>query len=148
MHPYDGFYDRGPPPTDIALNRWAIRSWLDELADLAQPSQALENWMRVLGYPARDIFAVKLALREAAVNAFRHGNRGDPRKGVWIDYLVTWNEVVVEVTDQGPGFDPLDVKTSERMTPRGLFLMHAYMTGVSFNRPGNRVTLWKLRSQD
>jgi serine/threonine-protein kinase RsbW len=148
MHPYDGRYNRGLPPADLALNRWTIRAWLDSPAELARTSQALENWMRILGYPARDVFAVRLALREATVNAFRHGNRGDPGKGVWIDYLVTWNEVVVEVTDQGPGFDPLDVERSERTTPRGLFLMHAYMTGVSFSRPGNRVTLWKLRSLD
>src|SRR5437868_3362894 len=81
-----------------AVRRVVLRA----LADLRPLAEKVENWMRVLGYPRKDIFAVKLALEEAAVNAFRHGNQGDPAKVVRVGYVVTLAEVFVEVEDEGP----------------------------------------------
>jgi serine/threonine-protein kinase RsbW len=125
---------------------------LTSLGEVRPLAEALEDWMRVLGFPRKDIFAVKLALGEAVINAFRHGNRGDPRKVVRVKYVVTFAEVLVEVADEGAGFDPdqvpdlLSVENIERIRGRGLFLMRVYMSGVSFHPPGNRVTLWRRRS--
>jgi serine/threonine-protein kinase RsbW len=137
---------------DLCASELVRRVTLRSLADLRPLSEVVENWMRVLGYPRRDIFAVTLALNEATVNAFRHGNLGDPRKVVRIDYLVTNAEVVLEVEDEGPGFDPNQVadplapESIPRTSGRGLFLMRVYLSGVSFNRQGNRVTLYRRRS--
>jgi serine/threonine-protein kinase RsbW len=138
---------------DLGGHESARRVALASLADLSEHAGHLESWMRVLGFPRKDLFAVKLALEEAVVNAFRHGTRGEPGKAVRVAYLVTLSEVVVEVADDGPGFDPDRVTgppgpgSASRVTPRGLFLMRVYMTGVSFNRQGNRVTLWRRRSE-
>jgi serine/threonine-protein kinase RsbW len=137
---------------DLSGQEGARRVVLASLADLPEVEGHLESWMRVLGFPRKDLFAVKLALEEAVVNAFRHGTRGEPGKAVRVTYLVTLAEVFVEVTDDGAGFDPARVPdptvpgTASRVTPRGLFLMRVYMTGVSFNRQGNQVTLWRRRS--
>jgi serine/threonine-protein kinase RsbW len=129
-----------------------------QLAQVHLPSELgdifakLEDRMRVLGYPRRDIFAVKLALHEAATNAFRHGNRGDPDKYVRISFLATPDEVLVGVEDQGRGFDPdrvpdpLDEPILDRPGGRGLLLMRAYTTWMSFDPPGNRVTFCRRRS--
>jgi hypothetical protein len=68
---------------DLGGNESVRRAVLRELAE------QLENWMRVLGYPRKDLCAVQLALEEATVNAFRHGNQGDPAKVVRVNYVVT-----------------------------------------------------------
>lgn len=137
---------------DFELEKQAQRVHLHSPVELCPLLDHLENWMRVLGYPGKDVFAVRLALEEAAVNAFRHGNRGDPGKSVQLRWLVTATEVVLEVEDEGPGFDPeavpdpLAEENLDRPGGRGLLLMRAYMTWVSFNRQGNRVTLVRQRS--
>jgi serine/threonine-protein kinase RsbW len=121
-------------------------------ADMRPFFDMIEDLMGIMGYPRKDVFAVTLAVQEAVANAFRHGNRRDPRKTIDLRYLLTAAEVTVEVADQGPGFDPdgvpdpLAEANLERPGGRGLFLMQAYMTWVSFNREGNRVTLSKQRS--
>jgi serine/threonine-protein kinase RsbW len=110
----------------------------------------LEDWMRVLGYAHQDIFAVTFALFEMATNAVRHGNRNDPRKWVRVRYLVTDAEVLLEVEDEGWGFDPQSVPSPLACGGRplcwGLFLTRAYMSWVRFNAQGNRVTLCRRRS--
>jgi len=137
---------------DLGGNPWVRRVTLGHPAELRPLSEKVDSWMRVLGYPGKDIFAVRLALGEAAINGFRHGNQGDPTKVVRVSYLVAPDEVVVEVEDEGPGFDPglvpdpLLPENCERTSGRGLFLMRVYMSGVAFNRQGNRVTLCRRRS--
>ena len=105
-------------------------------------------------YSARDIFAIHLAVEEAVVNAVKHGHRDCPNQPVWVRYQVTPDQVLVEVEDQGPGFDPDQVPDPrtpgnlERCSGRGLFLMRHYSTWVHYNERGNRVTLCKRRSKD
>jgi serine/threonine-protein kinase RsbW len=137
---------------DLVLEPRAEHVQVRSPADVRPLVEKLEARMRVLGYPSRDLFAVTLALYEAAKNALQHGNRGDPGKCVHLRYLVTADEVLLEVEDQGPGFDPdrvadpLSEASPDRPGGRGLFLMRAYMTWVSFNRQGNQVTLALQRS--
>ncbi len=97
-----------------------------------------------------DIFALKLALEEALVNAVKHGNKLDPAKQVKVHYRVTDQRVDVAVEDQGPGFNPAELpnptddENLERCCGRGILLMRAYMSSVVFNPQGNKVTLTKF----
>ncbi len=122
------------------------------LADLRPAFEKVEDLMRILGFPFVDVLAVKVALLEAAANAVRHGSRFDPSRRVEIRYLVTQDEVVVEVEDEGAGFDPSQIPdpfqgdSSDRLKRLGLFLMRAHMNWVQFNARGNRVTLGRRRS--
>src|SRR5260370_36880874 len=52
----------------------------------------IESWIRVLGYPHRDIFAIELALYEAVTTAMRHGHHTDRTKASQITYLLTPHE--------------------------------------------------------
>jgi serine/threonine-protein kinase RsbW len=115
-------------------------------ADLGPVYRRVEDLMRILGYPLADIYAVQVALREAAANAIRHGNQLDQSKQVEVRYLVTQDEVVLEVEDEGAGFDPSQAPdlSSRRL---GLSLMCAYMNWVGFNARGNGVTLARRRSE-
>jgi serine/threonine-protein kinase RsbW len=152
MHQYGNKNREWVAMVDLSASEAVRRVMLHSLAELRPLSERVENWMRVLGYANKDLFAVTLSLHEAVDNAFRHGNWGDPGRVVRVHYVVTLSEVLIEVEDEGPGFDPSQVpdlfagENTGRNTGRGLFLMRAYMNGVTFNPQGNRVTLWRRRS--
>jgi serine/threonine-protein kinase RsbW len=65
---------------------------------------------------------------------------------------LTPESVLVEVEDEGDGFnpesvpDPRDPENLERPSGRGLLLMRHYLTEVRYHGRGNRVTLCKRRS--
>jgi serine/threonine-protein kinase RsbW len=102
-------------------------------------------------YSEKEQFAVHLALEEALVNAVRHGNRNDPAKAVQVSFLVHPERVLIEVQDEGSGFDPAVVpdplapENLERSTGRGLHLIRTYMTWLRFNSKGNCLTMCKCR---
>jgi serine/threonine-protein kinase RsbW len=120
--------------------------------DMARFLDAVVHAMTAAGFTARDLFAMRLALEEAIVNAVEHGHRGDGLKRVGVRYCVSAAEAVVEVEDQGKGFDPSQVpdpttpENRERTCGRGLFLMRHCMTWVRHNHRGNCVTLCRCRS--
>ncbi len=109
--------------------------------------QALE----ILEYPPRDVFGVRLALEEALVNAIKHGNAMDPDKRVRVACEVSYDQVRIEIEDEGPGFSPSDVadptddENLDCPGGRGIMLMRAFMNTIEYNTVGNRVTLIKLR---
>jgi serine/threonine-protein kinase RsbW len=104
------------------------------------------------GYPDKDVFAVRLALEEALINAIKHGNQDDPSREVGIRYRVGSERVLAEIEDEGKGFDPdrvpdpLAPENLEKTSGRGLLLIRAYMTSVKYNHRGNRVVLAKDRT--
>lgn len=78
-----------------------------------------------------------VALTEALSNAILRGNREDATKQVRIRAVFSEREVVVEVEDEGAGFDleaciedPTTADALEREDGRGLFLMRALMDHV------------------
>jgi len=80
---------------------------------------------------------VPVALSEALSNAILRGNREDPQKQVRIRTCVDDHTLVLEVADQGEGFDMArslrDATAAEnlfREDGRGLFLMHRLMDRV------------------
>ncbi len=103
-------------------------------------------------YSMRDVFAVRLALEEALVNAIKHGNQLDPDKTVRIHADVEQDRIYVEIEDQGPGYRPEDVpdptldENIERASGRGLMLIKSFMNRVDFNEKGNCIRREKFRS--
>jgi serine/threonine-protein kinase RsbW len=120
--------------------------------EMAPVFEHLEYWMRSLGYMHRDIFALRLILREAVSNALRHGNCNDPAKQVRVTYIVTPDEAIAEVQDEGAGFNPDTVpdqivgRNRGQSGGMGIFLMRLYSTWVCFNKAGNRVVLCRRRT--
>lgn len=123
-------------------------------SDLAEACRAVQVVMAEVdahSYDENARFAIRLALDEALSNAVRHGNQGDPRKHVAIEYAVADDRVAITVCDEGPGFhpealpDPTLDENLERPNGRGVLLMRAYMTEVHYSPRGNCVTLIKNR---
>jgi len=128
----------------IANDPSLARKVLDEmLAELEA-----QHWQQ------RDIFAIHLATEEALVNAIRHGNHGDPEKHLHIVCSLASDRILIEISDEGRGFDPAKVPDptcdDQLHTPcgRGVMLMKAFMSRVEYNARGNAVTMEKQREQD
>lgn len=93
---------------------------------------------QVMSFTSRQVtLNVPVALTEALSNAILRGNRGDPEKYVHVRAIVDAHRLVIEVVDQGGGFDidacTLDPTTPENMDRedgRGLFLMRNLMNQV------------------
>src|SRR5258708_1086040 len=120
----------------------AYRTNIRSRAEVPGILDRLTAAMAVHRCSAREVFAVRLALEEAIVNAIHHGNRDDPLRHVRVSYLVRADYILMEVEDQGEGFDPktipdpLDQANLERSSGRGLLLLRYYMTWVRFNDKG------------
>jgi serine/threonine-protein kinase RsbW len=113
---------------------------------------AIESALAEAEYGEREVFAVKLALEEALVNAIKHGNRLDPLKQVHIQFSVSSERFDVRIVDEGPGFNPDDVpdptapENLERPCGRGLLLMRHYMSHVEYGDNGRAVHMSKIRN--
>src|SRR5688500_19905596 len=92
------------------------------------------------GFNTNSLFATRLALEEALVNAIKHGNKLDPKKKVIVEAKVSRDRVEIEIEDQGPGFDRASVPdpTAEenlcKCSGRGILLIEAYMNSVTWSR--------------
>jgi len=105
--------------------------------------------------PRQLMLNVPVALTEALSNAILRGNADDPRKRVYVRVHVDQSALIIEVKDEGSGFDmeecTLDPTTPERLESedgRGLFLMRQLMDSVEqlSGRPGNVVRLTLRRA--
>jgi serine/threonine-protein kinase RsbW len=93
---------------------------------------------RVLALTARQCaLNGPVALTEALSNAILRGNRGMREKHVRVRAVVSDNALVLEVADEGTGFDldactidPTSPGNLEREDGRGLFLMRSLMDRV------------------
>ncbi len=99
-----------------------------------------------------DLFAVRILLREAVMNAVVHGGGEETTGCGTLDVRVDAEGVTIRVSDNGPGFvhDRLP-NTREVLSDggRGIPLMKLYSDVMEFNDKGNEVTLRKLfRSDD
>ncbi|MDX1503112.1 MAG: ATP-binding protein [Thermoanaerobaculia bacterium] len=109
-----------------------------------------------LGLDESTLEPALLALREAVANGVVHGNREAPEKRVEVDLRVRGGEAILQVGDQGPGFDPDEVpdplapENLLRPSGRGIFLMRRMMDEVEFhfNGVGTRVVMRKRLSAD
>ena len=123
-----------------------------DMAEARRVQADVERVLQEVSFGEHDIFAIKLALEEALVNAIKHGNRLDRAKSIRVAYHVTADRFEVQITDEGPGFDPADVpdptapENLERPSGRGLWLMRHYMTEVAYHDRGRAVCMSKLRN--
>ncbi len=115
---------------------------------------ASEQVAVLAGFDEDEAMNVALAVREAAINAMRHGNREDPQLRVGVVLEATEDAVRVTISDQGAGFDPdatADPLAEENLlatSGRGLLLIRAFVDEVEFRQPdqgGTEIRLVKRR---
>ena len=90
---------------------------------------------------------VLVATMEATNNAIVHGNKSDPNKQVSLQIQKVKNELVVNITDQGEGFDPRSIpdptapENIEKINGRGIFLMERLSDEIHYSDKGRIVEL-------
>jgi anti-sigma regulatory factor (Ser/Thr protein kinase) len=120
-----------------------------------------------------------MALDEALVNAMHHGNlevdsslkeddcdqynelvrqrrEEEPycHRRVRVEAEFSQQHVCVQISDEGPGFNPSDVPDPcaevnlHRVCGRGLFLIRSFMDQIAHNQCGNQITMTRLRKED
>jgi serine/threonine-protein kinase RsbW len=87
---------------------------------------------------------VSVAVRESVINAVKHGNKEDKTKHVTVEFSLTPRakpeEFLIEVLDQGVGFDyedvgdPLAPENLMKSSGRGIFFMRNFMDDVAIAR--------------
>ena len=119
----------------------------DSREDIERCERSLLDAVAARGYPEASRFALRLALEEAIINAFRHGHKNLPGKPVTVEWTVTDHTCSITVCDQGPGFKPESVpdptldENLDTPSGRGIMLMRAYMSEITYNEAGNCVTM-------
>jgi serine/threonine-protein kinase RsbW len=119
----------------------------DQTADVERIQAIVADALKDRGYNDKSMWAIRLALEEAIVNGFRHGNKSDPSKAVHFGCRIGQDEARFDVRDEGPGFDPDTVpdptedENIEIPSGRGIMLIKAYMTEVSYFKPGNHLRM-------
>jgi serine/threonine-protein kinase RsbW len=149
MTPAPGRQAEGAP-SDAAF-RVAIEVWIP--SDVGYIERVVEIVRRQVAEMSFDVKHVMLnvpvALTEALSNAILRGNGEDPGKHVHVRASVTAQRLVMEVKDEGRGFDidrctrdPTRPENVEREDGRGLFLMRSLMDSVErYDEEGNVVRL-------
>ncbi len=135
-----------------------VRASLDVTNDPTEIEHAEDRVLHALttlGYPRASLFAVRLCLHEAVSNGFRHGHRNlPPGTPVHLSFDASPTRIVIEVADQGPGFDPQNVpdptteENLERGSGRGLLLIRAYMSEATYNANGNMLRMVYRRPKE
>ena len=94
---------------------------------------------------------LSIVITELFNNAIHHGNKGDLKKNVIIDYSVKANHLVISVQDQGNGFipneirNPLDPENLLAESGRGIYLVKMLMDDTQFDisDKGCKITIKK-----
>ena len=95
------------------------------------------------------VFAIKLALEEALINAIKHGNKEDPKKKVRVAAKISAKQAEITIEDEGPGFercavpDPRLDENLEKCSGRGILLIEFYMNEAKWTRGGRRLHMVK-----
>jgi serine/threonine-protein kinase RsbW len=97
-------------------------------------------------------FRLRVVLSEAISNAIVRGNCEDCDKWVEVRAELKSDAISLQVTDQGPGFDPSTVpepiqpEQLDEARGRGLFLIRKLVDAVHFNEQGNSICMILRRS--
>src|SRR5687768_17053154 len=94
---------------DVELTHMRVAIELEIPSDIRYIERVVEVLTRQCGefaYPSRHCsLNIPVALSEALSNAILRGNREDTEKHVRVRANLDHDGLVVEVTDEGPGFD-------------------------------------------
>lgn len=88
-----------------------------------------------------------MAFHEGITNAILHGNKLDPGKSVEVIIDKINNDLIIEIIDQGEGFNPnelpnpLDESNLLKSGGRGVFLIQQFADKVEYSEKGNKLTI-------
>jgi serine/threonine-protein kinase RsbW len=127
--------DNAPAPTGEI-----IELSIDSKLELVWTVESVANSASAkLGFDEDDAGWIELAVREAVVNAIKHGNHYLADKQVDVEFLIGQDAMTIYVRDRGEGFDttslhdPLDPERLLSPTGRGILWMRTFMDEVEYS---------------
>jgi serine/threonine-protein kinase RsbW len=141
---------RGPSSDGVRIVELDIPSDVRYIENVVE---LVRRECEVMAFAHRQVMLnVPVALTEALSNAILRGNGDDPAKHVHVRAEVDASRLVVEVGDEGRGFDleqaeidPTTPDNLDREDGRGLFLMRKLMDRVErLEAPGGNVVRMTL----
>lgn len=140
------------PPDKV--DGWTLDKQISSHPDhCTEVIKVLLDQLDAFGWYGRDAFGIHMAMEEAIINAIVHGNRRDPRKMVHVLARLTPYQFYARITDEGDGFDPLQVPDptlEENLTKscgRGVMLIKQFVDSAQYNSRGNSVELKKINTR-
>ncbi|MGH7658533.1 MAG: ATP-binding protein [Gemmatimonadales bacterium] len=121
--------------------------WVEEAVDLIA-----RHCLSGTSYSRRMLFNLRVVLAESLANAIICGNGEDPDKWVDVRAELGRESIKLEVTDEGPGFDPGGIPDPtvpgelDSSCGRGLFLIRCLVDDVRFNDRGNSICMTLRRA--
>jgi len=118
-----------------------------QINNLRIVENAIDEATSEIGISQDNYGKILVSAMEAVNNAIIHGNKSIADKIVNIDILYKNDELVIRVTDQGPGFrpdtvpDPTTPENIEELNGRGIYLMSHLADKIEYNKKGNSVTM-------
>ncbi len=133
-----------------SLLRLSIGSNLDQV-DLA--ATVMQSTLEQVAVDSEQTHWLVMSVREAVINAIKHGNREEPGKRVLMAMDLEGEDLVVRVEDEGRGFDPdslPDPTAPEnllRPSGRGIFMMRQFADSIEYSFPSERGTVVTMRKR-
>jgi anti-sigma regulatory factor (Ser/Thr protein kinase) len=119
-------------------------------ASVREARNAIVDYARLCGFDNGAIHEIALAAGEALANAVEHGSKSFGLIDVRCNFAD--DELIVEVSDSGGGFDHREVtagcRDPESVRGFGISIMHAVMDRVQFEANGATVRLRKERRRE
>ena len=130
------------PRTGLILKSLpAFSSTLDSVVESVDGAEeSVRRFAEEAGFEESDRYFIGLAVREILINAIKHGNRFDQSKKVGLHLSANSDDLTIEVTDQGEGFqiesvpDPRLPENLERRSGRGIAIALSVMDEFSVDR--------------
>ncbi len=117
---------------------------------ITEVDEFLESALRQAGLAEGIIADIAISVTEIVNNAIDHGNAGDSEKMVRLELTIDVDEVKIEVTDEGGGFnpetvaDPLAQENLLREVGRGIFIVRHLMDTVDIDFVPGRGTMVQI----
>ena len=133
-----------------SLLRLSIGSNLDQV-DLA--ATVVQSTLEQVAVDSEQAHWLVMSVREAVINAIKHGNREEAGKRVLMALDLEGEDLVVRVEDEGLGFDPdslPDPTAPEnllRPSGRGIFMMRQFADSIEYSFPSERGTVVTMRKR-
>ncbi|MCL2336042.1 MAG: ATP-binding protein [Firmicutes bacterium] len=126
-------------------------SFSSELYRIRGVVQEIMNYLlhNVPNLTEEDRFDIRLIFSELLCNAVVHGNREDVAKRVNVVVEIAKDVIFARITDEGPGFDYIQLLTGLNdgdrggESGRGMRLVYSLTDSVAFNQYGNQITFYK-----
>lgn len=117
-----------------------------DVDQLSRMREKVADYLKPLNIPDATLFDIKVALGEALANAIRHGSPSEGEHKIQAEVVAFEDRVVLEISDNGEGFDGVPVTSDDLYAPggRGVMFMTALMDRVEYHQSSLGGTLVRL----